>query len=103
MTADTVRLVSWNLNGGVIKKIPLLEGRLCCNDVVFVQEQFLSKQAVNRLEINDGVKSYVVPASSLGRKRPPGDLAILSSCTLNPSLYKTEEFFVTVKVHRMVV
>ena len=52
--------------------------------MVCVQEHFLTEQAVNLLEINDGVKSFVVQASSVERGRPSGGVAILITSTLKP-------------------
>ena len=82
MTTDNFHVVSRNLD--VIEEIQLLEGLLCYNDVVCVQEYFLFGQAVNLLEINDGVKSFVVAASSVGRGRPSAGVALLISSILTP-------------------
>lgn len=103
MIGDSIRVVSWNLNGGVVDKMPLLEGLLCYNDVLCVQEHFLSNQAVSLLELNDGVKVFATPAKSSGRGRPSGGIAILVSSRLNPILYKSSDFFVAVKVHKTVI
>ena len=103
MNFDTLRVASWNLNGGVKKKLPLLERLLCFNDIVCLQEHFLSIEATSILELNKGVKAFVVPAKSSVKGRPSGGVAILVSGALNPLLYKTSDFFITVKMHKTIV
>ena len=103
MNFDTLRAASWNLNGGVMKKLPLLERLLCFNDIVCLQEHFLSIEATSILELNKGVKAFAVPAKSSVKGRPSGGVAILVSGALNPVLYKTSDFFIAVKIHKTIV
>ena len=86
-----------------MKKLPLLERLLCFNDIVCLQEHFLSIEATGIIELKKGMKCFAVPVKSSVKGRPSGGVVILASGVLNPVLYKTSDFFIAVKIHKTIV
>ena len=58
---SSLTLLSWNINGSFINKIPVLES-LCSEFIVIcLQEHFVTKHGLNILELED-MTTYCVPA-----------------------------------------
>ena len=93
-----LKVVSWNMNGGVLAKLPLVEQLVQEYDVVCLQEHFLTTEGLQLLEVNDSSSVFSVPAKCSGRGRPSGGISILVRRSLNPSLYKQPDFFVGVRI-----
>ena len=93
-----LKVVSWNMNGGVLAKLPLVEQLVQEYDVVCLQEHFLTTEGLQLLEVNDSSSVFSVPAKRSGRGRPSGGISILVRRSLNPSLYKQSDFFVGVRI-----
>jgi exonuclease III len=98
MIAPQLKVCSWNINGNVIEKLPFLESALCCNDVLCLQEHFLSTSSVSLLKFSDNIQVFSVPAVASGRGRPSGGVAILVNSHLAVQLFSQNECFVAVKI-----
>lgn len=93
-----LKVVSWNMNGGILAKLPLVEQLVQEYDVVCLQEHFLTTEGLQLLEVNDSSSVFSVPAKRSGRGRPSGGISILVRRSLNPSLYKQSDFFLGVRI-----
>ena len=76
---SSLSVSSWNINGGVLNKLALLEKMVEKHDIVCIQEHFLLPNRKNILQISRANSTLIYPASLQKRKgRPSGGLAVLS-------------------------
>jgi exonuclease III len=80
-TERLLSVMSWNINGGVLDKLPALE-KLCESySVICLQEHFLTDMNSQLLCLSSSVTVHLSPAKRLKAKgRPSGGLAVLTTC-----------------------
>jgi exonuclease III len=76
-SSSTLKIVTWNINDGVLSKLPLLENLANKFDIVCVQEHFLSAEGLQLLQLNENVNVFGIPSRRSGRGRPSGGVAII--------------------------
>lgn len=94
----SLRITSWNINGAVINKRPLLCQLMADCDVLCLQEHFLSSEGLALLQLDGWVKVFGVPALSSGRGRPSGGVALLIRAELMPKSIASSDFFMSVQL-----
>ena len=86
MVTPQSKMSSWNINGSVIEKLPFLESSLCCNDVLCLQEHFLTASSVSVLKLTDYIQLHPVPAISSENRETVRRVAILINSRLATQL-----------------
>ena len=82
--AWALSLLSWNINGKVVDKGLVLSELLSTNEIIFLQEHFLSDERKNLLSISQNSYLLFHPAKmNKSRGRPSGGLAIISQFSIN--------------------
>jgi len=76
---NSLRITSWNMDGAMINKNPLLCRLMADCDVLCLQEHFSSKEGLSLLQLDGWVGVFRVPGLSSGRQRPSGGVALLVS------------------------
>ena len=102
MPEETLKIVSWNINGKVLPKHHLLS-ELCLRfDVVGLQEHFLSSDSRQLLEFTSSHNLFFHHAKST-RGRPSGGLALMIRKELLGNLVAKSDSFLAVKVSNVVI
>ena len=99
-----IRFLSWNINGGLIKKKPILENILHNHDILCLQEHFLTNHSLSLLDISSTFKTFSVPAKrSASKGRASGGIATYVASNLNSSVFFSSDSFLAVRVGECVI
>lgn len=96
-------LITWNINGNVINKLPILENLIRNHNIVCLQEHFLINEGTELLNIGDSIDLFAVGAKSSGSGRPSGGIAILASKSLRATVFQVSDNFIAIKVERTII
>ena len=104
VSTTTQAVLSWNINGGLLVKIPVIKGLLSNCDVLCLQEHFLTSHSLGLLKIDNNFTSYSVPAKrSASSGRPSGGIAMLVRTSCRSSIFDSCDFFLAVRVKEYVI
>ena len=84
-------LITWNINGNVINKLPILENLIRNHNIVCLQEHFLINEGTELLNIGDSIDLFAFGAKSSGSGRPSGGIAILASKSLRATVFQVSD------------
>ena len=97
--ASAVKCLSWNINGSFTNKIPILDVVFEQNEVVCLQEHFVTSRSKSILSFNSSVSVYSVSAKQLsGKGRPSGGIATFVRSTLRSSVFEVNDNFLAIRV-----
>ena len=87
----SIKIVSWNMSGGVSHRIPLIEELCRRGNILCIK----FARVFSLLKFSDNQTFYFVAAKSCQRGRPSGELAIIcSSAVDSESLHTAENLMV---------
>ena len=94
VSTTTQAVLSWNINGGLLVKIPVIKGLLSNCDALCLQEHFLTSHSLGLLKIDNNFTSYSVPAKrSASSGRPSGGIAMLVRTSCRSSIFDSSDSF----------
>ena len=97
--ASAVKCLSWNINGSFANKIPILDVVFEQNEVVCLQEHFVTSRSKSILSFNSSVSVYSVSAKQLsGKGRPTGGIATFVRSTLRSSAFEVNDNFLAIRL-----
>ena len=101
-TDGFLSVMSWNINGGILDKLPVLE-KLCESfSVICIQEHFLTDLNSQLLCPSSNVTVHLSPARRFKAKgRPSGGLAVLTTC--QSELLEMCDCYLAVTVDNLVI
>ena len=93
MNSQTLRITTWDINGGVINKRLFLYRLMESCDVLCIQEYFLSSESLDILSLDGWLKVFGVSAISCqsGKGRPSGGIAVLARAEPLPTLHSSSD------------
>ena len=101
--STNLRVTSWNINGAVSVKLPVIQTLCDTNDVLCLQERLLTADSLCLLSKTASTVVISRAARHSGAGRPSGGTAILARNVLMPEHFRNSDYFTAVKIQNYVV
>lgn len=102
-TISSLKVISWNMNGNLRDKVPIIKQFAKDHDIVCIQEHFLSKDSLDCIKFSDKHRFFIREAKSSCRGRPSGGIAIVIKDHISAKLVEQQDSFIAVDVYGIVL
>ena len=91
------------MNGGVSRRITVIEELCRRSDILYIQEHLLTNDSLSLLDFSHNHTFYFVPSKSRQRGRPSGGLVIVCSSAVDSESLHAAENFMAIRVGTLLI